>query len=376
MIKTLLENFDVSAYLIPWLLLAFLFSFFISLRSYPPLLYIAKEKHLFDEPDSRSIHSTKVPTLGGVGVYLSLILILSLAGAVLNSRILIITSGAITLLFFLGLKDDLLVLSPKKKFLGQIIASALLVTATDIRIIGFSNIFSVEFLPYWASILFTVFVFILVINAYNLIDGIDGLAGSIAVFSSCIFGVLFYQTNNVNASTIAFTLVGALLPFLWYNFSKNKKIFMGDTGSMIIGFLLAFFVVSFLSDTHYNHLSFYKNSGPVIGLAILFFPLMDTFRIFVIRIFVYKKSPFIADKNHVHHRFLALGYTHKQSTALIVVINSIIVSIAFNLTHLEIHLQLFIMVFIGLILFTIPFFLKTKVNFKKDKLQKKNSKHI
>ena len=135
------------------------------------------------------------------------------------------------------------------------------------------------------SILFTVFVFILIINAFNLIDGIDGLAGSIALFASLIFGVLFYQTGNVNVATLAFALIGALIPFLKRNFSRHNKIFMGDTGSMIIGFLLALFVVSFLSNSYFLEDAYYKKSAPVIAIAILFFPLMDTLRIFIIRIF-------------------------------------------------------------------------------------------
>lgn len=364
MIKTFLEHLDVLAILEYWLLGAFLLALFISFRSFSPLLYIAYMKQLFDEPDDRSAHQTKVPTLGGIGVYLSLILTLSLAGAVLNSRILLMTAGAITLLFFLGLKDDLVVLDPVKKFIGQILASFLLVAITDIRIVGFANILSVEVLPYWASILFTVFVFVLIINALNLIDGIDGLAGTVACVASAIFGVLFYLTQNVNAATIAFALTGALLPFLRLNFSRQKKIFMGDTGSLVIGFLLAFFVTSFNSDAYYNPASAFKQSAPILSIAILFFPLMDTLRIVLVRVFIHKTSPFQADKNHIHHRMLELGYTHIQTTGIIVALNVLLIVLAFNLTALNIHWQLVWVLLSGLLLYFLPFALNRKSRFQ------------
>ena len=247
MIKELLQNFNLLDHMELWLIGIGLLAFYISFRSFGPIMTIAKEKHLMDEPDSRSVHSVNVPTLGGIGIFISLILVISLAGSILNSRNLLIMAGAITLLFFLGLKDDLLVLSPRKKFLGQLLASFLLVTITDIRIIGFSNMFSVEVLPYWVSIAFTVFVFVLIINALNLIDGVDGLAGSIALMASLVFGVLFYQANYIGSATLAVALAGTLLAFLRLNFSKTNKIFMGDTGSLVVGFMLAVFAVSYIS---------------------------------------------------------------------------------------------------------------------------------
>ncbi|MGB5418846.1 MraY family glycosyltransferase [Algibacter sp.] len=308
MIKEFLNNFDVTAHLELWLLSTFLLALFIAYRSYGPIMYIAIKKHLMDKPDDRSVHTNSTPTLGGVGIYISLVLVICLAGVVLNSKSLLVLAGGLNILFFLGLKDDLLVLSARKKFLGQLIASFLFVTITDIRIRGFSNIFSVEVLPYWVSIGFTVFVFILIINAYNLIDGIDGLAGSIALLASLVFGWLFYRVNYIGSATLTAALAGALLPFLRLNASKKNKIFMGDTGSLIVGFMLAVFAVSYISYVQSNTPIGAKDSSPLIALSILFFPLMDTLRIFFVRIFIYKTSPFLADKNHIHHRLLDLGY--------------------------------------------------------------------
>ena len=355
MIKELLQNFNILDHMELWLIAIGLLAFYISFRSFDPIMTIAREKHLMDEPDSRSVHSVNVPTLGGIGIFISLILVISLAGSILNSRNLLIMAGAITLLFFLGLKDDLLVLSPRKKFLGQLLASFLLVTITDIRIIGFSNMFSVEVLPYWVSIAFTVFVFVLIINALNLIDGVDGLAGSIALMASLVFGVLFYQANYIGSATLAVALAGTLVAFLRLNFSKTNKIFMGDTGSLVVGFMLAVFAVSYISYSQVKTPLGATDSSPILTVAILFYPLMDTLRIFFIRIFIHKTSPFIADKNHIHHRILSLGYSHIQTTAIIIIFNILVIGFAYSIRSLEIHLQLLLLIGFGMGLYLLPF---------------------
>jgi len=245
--------------------------------------------------------------------------------------------------------------SPLKKLVGQLIASFLFIAITDIRIIGFSGIFSVEVLPYWASILFTLFVFVLIINAFNLIDGVDGLAGSIALTASLVFGFLFYQADYVGSATLAAALAGSLIAFLRHNFSKKHKLFMGDTGSLIVGFMLAVFAVSYISYNQSLTEIGAKDNSPVVALAVLFFPLMDTLRIFFIRIFVHKTSPFLADKNHIHHRLLSFGHTHKQTTVILIILNAIVIAFAFGIRNLEINLQLVLLTGFGLMVFLVPF---------------------
>ena len=360
MIQDFLNNFTPDQYLVFWLVGAFVLAFFISFYTFPTLLYVAREKHLFDEPDVRSLHSHKVPTLGGVSIFLSLIVVITFTGAMLNTKILLLVMGALTILFFLGLKDDLTVLSPGKKFYGQLFAALLLIVFTDTRIIGFSKILDVDVLPYWLSVIFTLFVYILIINAYNLIDGVDGLAGTIALSSSIVFTIIFIIASEYSLATVSVALAGALIPFLRRNFSKENKIFMGDTGSMIVGFLLAFFTISFIYKAQTDVLAEYHKSAPALALAMLFYPLMDTFRIFALRIFVYKTSPFKADKNHVHHRFIDQGYSHVKTTLLIVGINVLIILIAFNCLHLNLNTQILFMLIYGTVLYCIPFALKRK----------------
>ncbi len=355
MIQELLNFFNPLDHLAFWLIGAFLIAFIVSMSTFPAIFNISEAKHLMDEPGERSIHSEKTPTLGGVGIYISLVVVITTIGGVLDTKILLLILGSLTILFFLGLKDDLLILSPKKKILGQFLAAMVLIVFTDTRISGFSGIFGVTILPYWLSVAFTLFVYILVINAYNLIDGVDGLAGSLALLGAGAFTFIAVRISDVTMATVAIALVGALVPFLRLNFSKKRKIFMGDTGSMIVGFLIAFFAVRFIGKTQMSINTLFFNSAPVMVLAIVFFPLLDTFRIFVIRLVILKKSPFSADKNHLHHRFLELGFTHVQTTAYIVILNLMLITFAYSIKSFDILLQFICLTLIGVLLYSTLF---------------------
>ncbi|WP_411893505.1 MraY family glycosyltransferase [Winogradskyella sp. A2] len=358
MFKTLFEDFNPENSPIIWLFVAFVLAFYIAYQSFPTILYVAKQRHLMDEPDGRSVHASKTPTLGGIGIFLSLIVVMTLVGAFLNTKVLLLVMGGLTILFFLGLKDDLTVLSATKKFAGQILASGLLIIFTDTRIIGFSTILDIDVLPYWISIGFTLFVYVLIINAYNLIDGVDGLAGTFALVVSGIFVYFFVNASDLSLATIAIALCGALIAFLRLNFSNTNKIFMGDTGSLIVGFLLAFFTISFINMAQSDEQSIYYRDAPALAFALLFYPLADTLRIFFIRIFVHKSSPFKADQNHLHHRFIGIGFSHIKTTLTIVTINLIIILIAFSLTHLILNLQIFLLLIYGSLLYLLPFILR------------------
>ncbi|MCX7548879.1 MraY family glycosyltransferase [Xanthomarina sp. F1114] len=360
MLKSLIDAFNPADHPVIWLISAFVMAFIIAYSTFPTILYVAKEKHLMDEPGSRSMHSRRTPTLGGIGIFFSLIVVMTIVGAFLNTKVLLLVMGGLTILFFIGLKDDLTVLSPGKKLFGQLLATTFLIVFTDTRIIGFSGILDVYELPYWISVVFTLFVYILIINAYNLIDGVDGLAGTLALSVSAIFLMIFVSSNDLSLATIAIALCGALLAFLRLNFSKNNKIFMGDTGSMIVGFLLAFFTISFINLAQIDDTSEYYRASPALAFALLFYPLIDTLRIFFIRIVIHKTSPFKPDNNHLHHRFIKVGYSHLMTTILICSINFVIVCIAFNLTHLNLNAQIIALLFYGSLLYISPFIIMNK----------------
>ena len=141
----------------------------------------------------------------------------------------------------------------------------------------------------------------------------------------------------------------------FFNIFKGNKIFMGDTGSMIVGYLLAFFTISFINMAQTNQDSIYYTNSPALAFALLFYPLIDTLRIFFIRIFILKTSPFKADKNHIHHKFIQHGFSHLRATLTIVIINFIIICIAFNLLHLRLNNQIICLLLYGSALYLLPF---------------------
>jgi UDP-N-acetylmuramyl pentapeptide phosphotransferase/UDP-N-acetylglucosamine-1-phosphate transferase len=184
-----------------------------------------------------------------------------------------------------------------------------------------------------------------------------------------VYTVLFYNSGALSLATISVALFGALLAFLRFNFSDRFKIFMGDTGSMIVGFLIAFFTISFISQSQIDVSSSYHRASPALALAVLFYPLMDTFRIFFIRVFVLKTSPFKADKNHIHHRFIQAGFSHKETTFSIVLINLFTALIAINILHLNLNTQIGLLLVYGSILIYIPIIIKRKLLLSTKKVQ-------
>lgn len=341
--------------------IALVAAYIISIRIYPVIVYLSHTKDLMDEPGERSMHQGKTPTLGGVGLFLTFAIGMVLIGVfaplppqdVINVLALI---GATMLLLFLGVKDDLVQVSPKKKFSGQLVVATLVIFASDIRIVSMEGIFGFWELPYWVSVVFSIFVFLLVINAFNLIDGIDGLAGGLAILSASVYGVFFLVNGQQYLALAAVILIGALIGFLQHNLSKKQKLFMGDSGSLFTGFLLAYLTVSFLNKSAtIETLVFPIANAPILAIAVLSYPMMDTLRVFTIRIRA-GRSPFSADKNHIHHRFLNLGFSHKKSSASIVLLNLAVIIVALALQNLNIHLQLVACVVVGVSLYLSPFY--------------------
>lgn len=342
-------------------LIAGLSAFLISTKFYlyPNIISISKTKGLMDAPDERKMHTTQIPTLGGLGVFIAFSLSIIVFGLIADLpqtdlTKLIAVIGSTIILLFLGMKDDLVSMSPKKKFLGQLIAVMNVVILTDVRILSMEGLLGIGELPYFVSVIFSIFVFVLVVNALNLIDGIDGLAGSIAVISSVSFGLLFLVNGHYMMTLISLVLVGALMGFLRYNLSTKQKIFMGDCGSMLTGFLLAYQGVSFLTLNATTQSSNIITNAPIVLLAVLSYPLFDLLRVFAVRIKA-GKSPFDPDSNHIHHRLLRLGLNHKKATLLLCICNAFVIGFTFLLTDLEIHIQLIATVLTGSVLYLLPF---------------------
>jgi UDP-N-acetylmuramyl pentapeptide phosphotransferase/UDP-N-acetylglucosamine-1-phosphate transferase len=217
------------------------------------------------------------------------------------------------------LKDDILVISPIKKFIGQVLAAFLIIYKGGIQIKNMHGFMGVYEIPEMYSLLFTYLTVIVIVNSFNLIDGVDGLAGSLGFMATIIFGIYFLMADMLAYSVLAFSLAGSLLAFLIFNF-QPAKIFMGDTGSMLVGLINSILVIKFINVANSATLDFHIDAAPAIGFSILMIPLLDTLRVFAIRIF-HRRSPFSPDRNHIHHLMLEKGLSHRTITLSLLLFN-------------------------------------------------------
>ena len=308
------------------LLIAFGITFF----AIPAIINVAEQKKLFDLPDERKIHQAPIPSLGGIGIFagflISLLFSLNFAE---NPEFQYFLAAAVVI-FFLGLKDDILIISPVKKFIGQVLASFLIIYKGGVQIHSMHGFLGIGQLPVVASLVLTYFTILVIINSFNLIDGVDGLAGSLAVLASGTLGFFFFNISQPGYAMISFALAGSTISFLIYNY-QPAKIFMGDTGSMLIGLINAILVIQFINFS--NNEMMPLASGSAIGFSVLFIPLLDTLRVFAIRIF-WRRSPFSADRNHIHHLLLDMGCSHRTITLLLVGFNIIVVILNYQFRQL------------------------------------------
>lgn len=300
-------------------LLSIAISFAITFLAIPVIITVAERKKLFDIPDERKIHQSPIPSLGGLGIFAGFILacLVAIPFQVASEFQYFFASAFV--IFFLGLKDDILVISPIKKFIGQVLAAFLIIYKGNIQIRSMHGFMGIHEVPEMFSLLLTYLTIIVIINSFNLIDGIDGLAGSLGLMASTIFGFYFLMVEMPAYSILAFSLAGSLAAFLIFNF-QPAKVFMGDTGSLLIGLINAILVVKFITVANSTEVAYPIAASPAIGFAILVIPLLDTLRVFAIRIF-HRRSPFSPDRNHVHHLLLDKGLTHKSITLTLGAIN-------------------------------------------------------
>ena len=302
-------------------------SFMITFVALPAIIRVADEKKLFDLPDERKLHTKTIASLGGVGIFL---------GFFISTLLLISNKGNIPfqyffasalVIFFLGLKDDILIISATKKFLGQLLATSILVHLAHIRIDSMHGFLGVYHLPEMASIFLSYATIIVIINAFNLIDGVDGLAACLGVVSTTVFGIYFFMAGLIAYSMLSFAMTASLLAFLYFNYHP-ARIFMGDSGSLLLGMVNAILVIKFISAADAKGVILPLTSSVAIGFSILIVPLLDTLRVFSIRIFN-GRSPFSPDRNHIHHLLLDRGLNHSSVTLSCVGLNIAFITLAF-----------------------------------------------
>ncbi len=295
------------------------------------IVYVSLIKNLTANPNERSSHEKSTPHLGGLGVSFGAFFVSGFFGSFMlgfnEMSIMLSITASLVILFSAGLKDDIFGLSAKIKLFVELLSALIFILITDIRIDSFYGLFGINELPLAVSYIYTIFVFIIIINSYNLIDGIDGLAASIALLIFSCFLYYFIIIKSILAIVYISSMIGSILAFLKFNVSNGKrKIFMGDVGSLVIGYILAVFTTMILS-TEFSSVGVISNK-PVFILALFAFPFLDTLRVFVIR-GISGTNPFLADKNHLHHKLLDAGFTHIQSTIFIILFCLIIIICSF-----------------------------------------------
>jgi UDP-GlcNAc:undecaprenyl-phosphate GlcNAc-1-phosphate transferase len=327
------------------LLLAVITSFAVVLLSTPSVIRVAFLKRLFDEPgDARKLHKRVTPTIGGIMIFAGTIFAFSLwfpwnhenqeqlQAWVREFQFIVATS---LILFFVGIKDDIIGTAPIKKLVAQIIVALMLVLMAEIRIRSLHGLFGVQQIPLWASIFLSLFTIIVVTNSFNLIDGVDGLASGVGLIGAVCFGVLFYMGGDLMMSILAFALAGSLAAFLVFNFSP-AKIFMGDSGSLTIGLFMSILAIRYVEfkpvATSPEWLMCTTN--PVVVMALLAYALTDTLRIFIYRA-MKGLSPFSADRNHLHHLLVDSGFSHPGAVISIYVSMCIVIAVAILTSPLD-----------------------------------------
>jgi UDP-N-acetylmuramyl pentapeptide phosphotransferase/UDP-N-acetylglucosamine-1-phosphate transferase len=302
-------------------------SFIISFLAIPVVLQIAEQKKLYDIPDERKVHTRPVSSLGGVGIFGGFLLaaLLSIQGNQ-NPEFQYFFAAALVI-FFLGLKDDLMVLSASKKFVGQVIAASILIHLGGIRLDSMHGLFGFQQVPEGFGLALSYLTIIVIINSFNLIDGIDGLASSLGIITMLIFGTYFFAVDQQAYALLAFSMAGSLVAFLIFN-HHPAKIFMGDSGSLMIGLVNSILVIKFIAVADSPAVLIPVDSAVAVGVSILIVPLLDTLRVFAIRI-VNGRSPFTPDRNHIHHLLLDRGLGHAAVTFTCVGINLFFVVFAY-----------------------------------------------
>ena len=338
----------------------FLTALIITYVAIPKVIFFSEKFRLFDAAGKRASHEGSIPIFGGIAIFSGLILSLLFWPKVENIQFILVS---FLIVFFVGVVDDLLTLSPIKKLIGQIISILIIIylpdasIELDLQIDNMHGVLGVHELPDWISTLFTVFVVIVITNGFNLIDGVDGLAGGIGVIASFVFGIIALLMEQGDMAIIAFSLMGALVGFLRYNFHP-ARIFMGDTGSLVVGMILSVLAINIIQNglVITETTRHFPNKGPLLAIVILAIPLFDSFRVFVARI-MKGKHPLRPGREHIHHALLDLGIGHTYTSLILYFFSIILILFSVSLLELNINHSITILAVISFSLLLIPFYM-------------------
>ena len=321
-------------------LLTYVMAFVLTLIFIPPVIFMVKRFKLFDRPNARKEHSVPTPTFGGISIFAGMMGSLLFWFQFSNHPSIITLFLSMVLLFGVGIMDDLKDLAARYKLVIEAGLASLLAVA-GIRITSFGGLFGITELHIMAQYIITVITIVGITNAFNLIDGIDGLAGGLGFMSLVTLGIFLTISKDLNYAMIAFALAGALLGFLYFNFNP-ARIFMGDTGSLILGFVIAVLCVQLMKVNALYTAPVVPNIY-VFTLGIVMIPVFDTLRVFGTRIWK-GHSPFSADKTHIHHLVTNKGFTHGFAARIICVFHGFILILVYWLKDWKPELQIVVLV--------------------------------
>ncbi|HWN89588.1 MAG TPA: MraY family glycosyltransferase [Chitinophagaceae bacterium] len=320
-------------------LLTYVMAFVLTLIFIPPVIFMVNRFKLFDRPNARKEHTVPTPTFGGISIFAGMMVSLLFWFKFNNHPSTITFFLSIVLLFGVGIMDDLKDLAARYKLVIEAGLASLL-AVSGIRITSFGGLFGITELHLVAQYIITVVTIVGISNAFNLIDGIDGLAGGLGFMSLVTLGIFLIISKDLNYAMIAFALAGALLGFLYFNFNP-ARIFMGDTGSLILGFIIAVLCVQLMKINSVHPVPVVPNIY-VFTFGIVMIPVLDTLRVFGLRIWK-GRSPFSADKTHIHHLITTKGFTHGFAARIICVFHGFILILVYWMKDWKPELQLIVL---------------------------------
>jgi UDP-GlcNAc:undecaprenyl-phosphate/decaprenyl-phosphate GlcNAc-1-phosphate transferase len=313
------------------IMLGFITAFSLTFLAIPAIIQVAKVKKLYDQPNQRSSHREPTPSLGGIAIFGGAICGIVLWTPVEAFGDLQYILGAMLIIFLIGMKDDMMPVSPTQKFSAQILAALILVYKAQVKLGSLHGIMGIHSLPEMIGFVLSIVAIVGIINAFNLIDGINGLAGGITLMACCLLGAWFFSTGHVAMAVVAFALAGAVVAFLKFNLTP-AKIFMGDTGSLLVGTVCAVLVLKFVE----LHAKLPAGGDGIfeaplaVALSLVILPVFDTLRVFARRM-MQGRSPFSPDRTHIHHLMIDMGLSHVQATAILLGINLCFILLAASL---------------------------------------------
>lgn len=339
------------------IILSFITAFTISYLAIPSIINIAHKKGLIDEPDERTSHSSGIPTLGGIGIFAGMIFSVIMWTPFSYFADLQYILCSVIIIFLIGAKDDIDPISPGKKMLGQLFAAFILVLKANIKLTSLYGIFGIYAIPEFWSVVLSVFTIIVIINSFNLIDGINGLSGSIGTLIAVVLGSWFFLVDRLELAILAYSLAGSTIAFLKFNFTP-AKIFMGDTGSLLLGLICSILTISFIEFHQIIDSPYAFKAAPSVAFGIMILPLFDTLRVFIMRI-LKGKSPFRPDRQHIHHLLIDAGMSHMQATGTLLMVNILFIFIVIKLQGIG-NMNLFLLVLgLALILSSLLFYISS-----------------